>query len=325
MKSRISVIVPIYNSVRYLRKCVESILRQTYTELELILVDDGSTDHSREQCQHYAEIDKRVVVLNQKNQGASAARNAGLKHAAGEYILFVDSDDWIEENLIETMVMKSQKYCADVVVFGWECEGNRCVRNQVVEKDILLSGREVVEKIINDDYIYGGGYTFNKFWKRNILEKTQVYFDDSLFAYEDKVFAITNYLETDRIAIVTDVLYHYLVHEGSLSRPHSTDQHWKARENVLLAHRKMAEICSVDTQLGRKAYIKYYSVAMKLLASAVKQMNREYINKSYFALKGHYKDILQYEGWTIFRKMKYGLIFAGVKIYCCMSKLEVEL
>lgn len=324
MRDRVSIIVPVYNSEKYIRRCIESILKQTYAEIELILVDDGSTDHSRERCLYYAEIDDRVVVLHQQNQGASAARNSGLKYAKGEYILFVDSDDWIEEDLLETMIAKNAKYQVEAVVFGWKCEGNDTACYQITEKDIILRGREIINTIIDDDLAYGGGYTWNKLWNRSVLKINTGFFDENLYTYEDKIFAIKNYLEVNRVAIVSDVCYHYLIREGSLSRPYNSDQYWKAKENVLLAHRKMAEICDVDSRLGHRAYIKYYSMVMQFLASAVKRGKREYMNKAYSILKGHYKDILQYEGWTIFRKIEYGFIFAVIKLYYSINKLGAK-
>lgn len=100
----VSIIVPVYKVEKFLPKCIESVLNQTYTDFELILVDDGSPDKSPEICDKYAELDKRVVVIHQKNAGVSAARNAGLENAKGEYIGFVDPDDWIAPKMYEQMI-----------------------------------------------------------------------------------------------------------------------------------------------------------------------------------------------------------------------------
>lgn len=118
MKPLISVIIPVYNMEKYLCQCVDSVLKQTYTNLEIILIDDGSTDASGRICDQYAEKDGRVVVIHKKNGGISSVRNAGLNRAEGDYICFVDSDDYITENLCETVVKVLQKERVDIVEFG---------------------------------------------------------------------------------------------------------------------------------------------------------------------------------------------------------------
>lgn len=112
----ISVIVPVYQCEKYLSKCINSILNQTYTELEIILIDDGSIDQSPEICDNFAGMDKRVRVIHQNNRGVSAARNYGLEIANGDYITFVDSDDYLEPDMYERMIEKAEKYTCDVVM-----------------------------------------------------------------------------------------------------------------------------------------------------------------------------------------------------------------
>ena len=112
----LSVIVPVYKSEKYLKRCVDSILHQTYTDLEIILVDDGSPDNCPQICDSYCEIDRRVVTLHQKNAGVSAARNAGLDRASGEYVTFVDSDDYIEPHMYYSMMEIIKKCNCDVVM-----------------------------------------------------------------------------------------------------------------------------------------------------------------------------------------------------------------
>lgn len=112
----ISVIVPVYNSENYLEQCIKSICKQSYGELEIILIDDGSKDNSFSICQSFAQKDSRIRVLHQNNKGVSSARNAGLEYASGDYVTFVDSDDYIDENMYSSMVEISQEYNADVVM-----------------------------------------------------------------------------------------------------------------------------------------------------------------------------------------------------------------
>lgn len=126
---KISVIVPVYNGAEFLRSCVDSILAQSFCDLEIILVDDGSTDESPEICDRYAAQDKRVICIHQENAGAAAARNCGLKASTGKYIAFVDSDDWIDQDMYETMVNAAEERNCDLVICDClkESEAGSCI------------------------------------------------------------------------------------------------------------------------------------------------------------------------------------------------------
>lgn len=116
MKEQISVIIPIYNVEKYLSDCVESVLKQTYTDLEIILVDDGSQDASGQICDDYAKQDSRVQVIHKKNGGLSSARNAGIDQATGQYFFFLDSDDWIAENALELLYKEIKSTGSDLAL-----------------------------------------------------------------------------------------------------------------------------------------------------------------------------------------------------------------
>ena len=111
---KISVVIPIYNVEKYIERCIDSVLNQTYMNLEIILVDDGSPDRCGEICDNYAQIDKRIRVIHKENGGLSSARNAGLRIATGDYISFVDSDDWIEPHMYETLLKNAINYKAQI-------------------------------------------------------------------------------------------------------------------------------------------------------------------------------------------------------------------
>lgn len=117
MDKMISIIVPVYNVEKYLEKCINSILGQTYENLELILINDGSNDGSEAICQKYINLDKRIKFITQENYGVSVARNRGLEIARGSYLLFVDSDDWLERNACQVLVETINKFKVDVVIF----------------------------------------------------------------------------------------------------------------------------------------------------------------------------------------------------------------
>ena len=115
-KKLISVIVPVYNSEKYVNRCIDSILNQTYENLEVILIDDGSSDGSLKICESWAEKDNRIKILKQKNSGVSSARNLGIENASGDYVAFVDNDDWLRPEMYETMLSLAEKEKSDVTV-----------------------------------------------------------------------------------------------------------------------------------------------------------------------------------------------------------------
>lgn len=171
---KISVIIPVYNVEQYLPKCIESILNQTYRNLEIILVDDGSTDSSGKVCDEYAVKDSRVSVLHKENGGASSSRNAGLEFAHGEYIAFVDSDDWLDSNMYADMMDISLKYDADIV----EC-GYRYIKNEgalIVDKEntgeiTVYDNISALNKLYFGDQIWGGIsiVLWDKLYKKSAL------------------------------------------------------------------------------------------------------------------------------------------------------------
>ena len=143
---KISIVVPIYNVEKYVKKCIESLIKQTYKNIEIILVDDGSTDSSAEIIDEYANKDSRIIAIHQKNKGVSSARNTGLKAARGEYIGFVDPDDYVDCQMYEVMVNKLQASLADLVVCGyskiWESSGKTekfCLTDKIVSAKNCLN------------------------------------------------------------------------------------------------------------------------------------------------------------------------------------------
>ena len=128
MKELISIIVPVYNVEQYLDDCLISIINQTYKNIEIILIDDGSTDKSGKICDEYAKKDSRIIVIHKENGGVSSARNAGLRIAKGAYIGFVDPDDWIAEDMYEVLYSNAKKYDADVSVCKYKIVKNNSIK-----------------------------------------------------------------------------------------------------------------------------------------------------------------------------------------------------
>ena len=165
----ISVIVPVYNVERYLRRCVDSILHQTYRNLEVLLVDDGSTAASGAICDEYAAQEARVTAVRQKNGGLSAARNAGLERAQGTYLCFVDSDDFLDSRMLETLCRDLQEQDADAAAVGFrmfEREEELAPAELAVPVQ-CMTGREAIRSTLVSDEL--GDFAWNKLYKRELF------------------------------------------------------------------------------------------------------------------------------------------------------------
>lgn len=212
---KVSVIVPVYKVEKYLEQCIDSIIGQTYQNLEIILVDDGSPDNCGRICDEYAATDDRIKVIHQENGGLSAARNAGLDIATGDYIAFVDSDDWILPNAIERMHRAYATSCADLVVcnFGLFYEqlflGERRAESNI--EDEVLTQEQLMNKCCkhSDWYIV----PWNKLYKKSIFDVLRF-----LVGYRHEDEAIFHYVieKCKTIATVSDRLYIYRQSSGSI-------------------------------------------------------------------------------------------------------------
>lgn len=209
----ISVIVPVYNCEMYLNQCVESIINQTYSNLEIVLVDDGSTDDSGKICDEYSEKDHRVVVLHTVNGGAASARNKGLNVAKGEYITFVDSDDWIESDMYHSMLELLKNNSADVAKVGFikEYENNSSI---VLgnEYDGIYLKDEAVKKFLYHENEFCGG-VWDKLYKRELFDNVR--FPEKLITEDYYVNALI-YANLNRIAVSSKAYYHYRMQENSV-------------------------------------------------------------------------------------------------------------
>lgn len=211
---KISVIVPVYNTEPYLCRCLDSIVNQTYKELEIILVDDGSSDKCGTICDEYAAKDNRVIVIHQENAGLSAARNTGLDAATGEYIGWVDSDDWIEPDMFQNLCQGILKNNADIAVCGYYSHyANGKTKTRLLKEDIDGSAQKVLHSILDGSNIHC--CTWNKLFRASLFSNLRFPIG---MAYED-VFLIPIVIsKAKRIACLCDAKYHYEPMPGSITR-----------------------------------------------------------------------------------------------------------
>ena len=210
---KISIIIPVYNVEKYLKKCIDSVLAQTFTDFECILVDDGSWDNSPAICDEYAGKDKRVKVIHKENGGVSSARNAGLDVAQGEWIGFVDSDDWIEHDMLEKMYMKAFSENYDMVwcdYYNYNQNSNEHIETNIVG----LNKYDIIKKLLSEQL---HGSMWNKITKKNLFKNNNIIFPPGNMI-EDLIVTIKNVYYANKIGHVNDALYHYIFNPYSLTQ-----------------------------------------------------------------------------------------------------------
>lgn len=220
----ISVIIPVYNIEPYLRKCLDSVVNQTYKELEILIIDDGSTDGSGAICDEYAKTDKRIRVFHTENRGLSCARNLGLDEAKGEWIGFVDSDDWIEPNMYECLLRRAEETGADVVECGCYREQKRST--QVSNRqNMVMSGMEAVIGLMHREL---SEEVWNKLYRSICF--SQLRFPENR-TYEDVAITYKVLLEASKVSTISENQYHHIKRVGSLSATHDMKNligYWKS-------------------------------------------------------------------------------------------------
>lgn len=215
MSSLVSIVVPIYNAVQYLDRCIRSVVDQTYTDLEIILVDDGSKDNSLQICEKWRQRDHRIRIISQSNHGVSFARNIGIKKSNGDYLMLLDSDDWLDVEACEKLLRKIKMQNADCVICGFkQTSGNIWAPKWDRDYLTLSSFKQDFIYWINTELLSS---SVNKMYKRDLINK--FYPEDMSFG-EDLIFVL-NYLENcKRISFIRESFYQHEVH-NSVSLTHS--------------------------------------------------------------------------------------------------------
>ena len=221
MEEKVSIIIPVYNAEKFLEKCLDSIINQTYKNIEIICINDDSTDNSEKILKQYQLKDNRVIFKTIENGGLTRARNTGIKEATGEFFMFVDSDDYIESNMVEKMLNTINKEKADVVRctnFLEKQDGeilkieDFSIRNKLLTKQEI--NEEIISKIIDGELL---AYVCVLMIRKETLFKTNL-FNEKLKFLEDKAFFIDLILVTDKIYFLDIPLYHYMINEKSLTK-----------------------------------------------------------------------------------------------------------
>ena len=257
----ISIIVPIYGVEKYIRQCVESIIAQTYTEIEIILVDDGSKDGCPAICEEYARQDSRIKVVHKENGGLVSARQAGLAVAVGEYIGFVDGDDWIAPDMYSHIAKAIESYHPDMVITEFYCEyddhtesSDQICKHKFYNKAALLQG--IYPHMLFNGTYYQFGISPNcwsKVFKKELLEKHLPLVDKRIRMGEDAAFTYPCLLDAERVCCVSMPLYHYRILGSSMSRGYdSTLEHI-----ILLPYRRLKQ-ANAESSFDMTEQLNYY-------------------------------------------------------------------
>lgn len=232
---KISVIIPVYNAARYLKKCMNSVINQTYKNLEIIVIDDGSTDASSTICDKYAAMDKRVQVIHRENKGLVSARKFGVSLASGDYIAFADSDDWIEIDMYEKLSQEVFRNDSDIVASGYIYETDYPVRilNSIAAG--FYQGADLEQKVYPYMLYSGVEYEFgltqfmwNKLYRRPVIEMGIRDVDERITDGEDVAIFFPTALSAESISVVSGCFYHYREIKTSMSRKKSSEYYENA-------------------------------------------------------------------------------------------------
>ncbi len=278
MNIGISIIVPIYNLESYIPQCIDSILSQSFTNFELILVNDGSTDNSGELCDEYARLDSRVRVIHKENGGIASSRNAGLEVARGEYIGFVDNDDYINKYMFEELFNNAIKHSSDTVVCDYlKVEEDQFIDTEVFNSDYSLqnfSNKEALHFIYKnmekDTFIY----PWNKLYKRYLFDEIKYEHGN---IYDDETIAHKLLYRSNKVTYIQSELYYYVKRKGSqINSPFSTKKFGrvyalKGREEFF-RNKKESELHQKALKHYMEVFFWYYYMAKTNLTDVNKEL-----------------------------------------------------
>lgn len=325
-KPKISIIIPVYDVVKYIHKCIKSVLKQTYTNLEIILVDDESPDQCGKIAEEYAVIDSRIQVIHKKNGGLSDARNAGLSIATGEFIYFLDSDDYIENDLIEKAYGIYESQDVDLVCFNYvrlnEATGevhkthfpNQCYERKNSGENLILSVylEEKIEFCV-----------WNKLYKTDIIKKNNIHFENNYEVFsEDISFNLYYILYCNKIVMLEECLHYYLIRESSIMGKSKNEPRLNQYIQISILYEKYMK----ENATGNRMLLFQDIVFMKLMSIQLGKVGvlertkwiadireREYyLSKNDSSIKGVSRWIQAYEGlngikkWMIAIEFYYG-------------------
>ena len=322
--TEVSIIVPVYNVEQYLARCLESIISQTFKDIEIICVNDGSTDSSAKILEEYAGKDKRIKIITQTNKGLFSARHTGLKNASGQYVLFVDSDDWIDETLIEKAVSGIKKYNTDVVVFGaYSVKGHMATKGMYSVEKISSKYKEKILtlKDYENDLFCLPPTAWNKLYKKELLDINNIKFQE-IRNGEDQLFYLHMILTAKNIFVLNENLYYYVK-----NRPGSITSNNRKTTDAPIANLYIAEQLLEKLALKEKFITqivnKYFNKSLSWYGKCDKNFKNNFL-ENITKLKNHL-DLECPNGWWKYFKLNEGDNYISIKIKIFLAKIKWNL
>ena len=292
----ISVIVPIYNAEKYLKRCLDSIINQKYKDLEIILIDDGSTDSSIQICNEYKLLDNRIKLISMKNQGVSCARNKGIDLANGEYIAFVDSDDTIDEKFINEMYNACVKNDAELSIVNVNYHYGNKIKRPINMKSGII-GKDDYYRILLDNV---KGFVANKLYNKSLLKNIR--FNEEIFIGEDLLFNIEIANNLKKVVVLNEYLYDYFQNE-------CTAYNSKYNEKKISEIYAYDKIIKIINQNCKENLINYKCEYLKMAINQKNQYKQsdlrnekinDFINKS---VNKYYDDVMRSKEVRLIKKV----------------------
>ena len=313
MNDKISVIIPVYNVESYLEKCITSIINQTYNNLQIIIVDDGSTDCSGTMCNKFAEIDSRIEVIHRANGGLSSARNEGLRYVTGSILSFIDSDDWIELDFYENMINYMEENSVDIVMCGVKAIRNHVhIENRFLyfENNCVIAHNQALQMVLQDKI---GSQVWCKIYKMQLWDGVQFpggrLYEDIPTTY--KIFARS----TTSVGYVAKPMYNYVLRDGSISLTKNPLN----RYSIYLGFRERFEYAKIHfTQCYEDCLILACDHALSVCRDYYLDSNNEilpFIDNINLFLNEYKKDILKSSLLNFRRKVLFVVYFSNKKVF----------
>jgi len=306
--NKVSVIMPVYNSEKYLNECIDSVLNQDYQDIEIIIVNDGSTDSSDDIIKAYLNKDNRIVYVEQVNSGVSTARNKALEKVSGSYIMFLDSDDTYEKNMISTMVRSLKNN--DIVVCGYnENYTNKCVKKKL--NSININTEMMTQEILSGNAC---GYLWNKIFRTDIVKKNKINFDVNIHMCEDMLFVFEYLKHCKKIKLLSDCLYNY--------RMRKTSAVWQRNSKYYTIFNSYKKIEKIIISFNIKPDYLYYKVLFSY-GMLSKKERRKFKKEKIFDVKAINDIILKSDNINKSQKVKLFVIIHFRFIYLFYIQLKV--
>lgn len=292
-KIKFSIIIPVYNSENSLKQCIDSILGQTYKNYEIIIINDGSEDNSINICNNYRNYDQRIKIYNQENRGVSYSRNKGIKKSKGEYLVFIDSDDYIEKDMLEILDKETKKDTPDILYFG--------IKFIDLQRKLLqIKAPSFNSLSLDKEYIYNDlkikneifGFTWSKIIKRDIVIENNILYNENMELYEDLVFTCKVFKKVKTIKTIKKPLYNYVIGENdseNLSKKYRKNMKELKSEIILFLVEFMDDMKFKDS-IKLKIKLKNYENFIDYMI--VNYLNEKKLKKDDKKISKFYKEIM---------------------------------